>query len=48
MVRLLDNRPDCVQWARQQVNPSQGRTHVMLWVEQNFIVEGDSVIKEQL
>ena len=41
---VLDNRPDYIQWARQQVNPSQGLTHVMTWVEQNFIVEGDSVV----
>ena len=41
---VLDNRPDYIHWARQQVNPSQGLTHVMTWVEQNFIVEGDSVV----
>ena len=41
---VLDNRPDYIQWARQQVNPSQSLTHFVSWVEQNFIVEGDSVV----
>ena len=40
---VLDNRPDYIQCTRQQVNPSQGLTQVMTWVERNFI-EGDSVV----
>ena len=40
----LENRPDYIQWPRQQVNPSQGLTHFMSWVEQNATANAKSFV----